>query len=524
MNLGDGLRINSWYFPDKVAVVFEDKRLTYTELNERANKLAHGMLKQGFRRGDKVSLLMHNCAEFLEIYNGLARIGVVSVPINFRLVGKEINYIVDNSDSKGIIVGDDLVDQLDLDLLPQVQKDKIFVVGDNIPEGMQCYEDLIAGMPETEPEVELSEEDIFYFGYTSGTTGFPKGAMIKTRNTLEVVYNAIIRNARGRNVDLSQRVFLAIMPVCHSNSIWASLITLWMGGTTVIFPSGRFDPEEVLATVEREKVTTTSLVPTMITRILELPDEVKNRYDISSLASIGSSSAPLHTKTKEEALKFFTNVRFSEGYGSTETGALTTLRHRDQMRKVRSIGKPNPGIEIKLIDEEGNEITETGQVGVLWAKTASAFVGYYKDPEQTEEAIDGEWVTAGDMAFMDEEGYYFLADRKHDMIISGGENIYPREIEEILVQHPAISDVAVIGVPHEQWGEEVKAVVQLKEEYQNQGEDLKTEILDFCRERLAGYKRPRTVDIVEEFPRTATGKILKRIVKEEYWKGQERMI
>lgn len=524
MNLGDGLRINSWYFPDKVAVVFEEKRFTYTELNQRANKLAHGMLKEGFRRGDKVSLLMHNCAEFLEIYNGLARIGVVSVPINFRLVSKEVNYIVDNSDSKGIIVGDDLVDQLDLDGLPQIQKNKIFVVGDNVPEGLRTYSDLMMGMPDSEPEVDLSEGDIFYFGYTSGTTGFPKGAMIKTQNTLEVVYNAILRNARGRNMDLSQRVFLAIMPVCHSNSIWASLITLWMGGTTVIFPSNRFDPEKVLATVEKEKVTTTSLVPTMITRILELPDEVKNRYNISSLVSIGSSSAPLHTKTKEEALKFFANVRFSEGYGSTETGALTTLRHKDQIRKVRSIGKPNPGIEIKLIDEEGNEINEPDKVGVLWAKTPSAFVGYYKDHGQTAEAINGEWVTAGDMAFMDDEGYYFLADRKHDMIISGGENIYPREIEEILVQHPAIFDAAVIGVPHEQWGEEVKAVVQIKEEYGEVGEGLEEELLDFCKEHLAGYKRPRSIDIVDDFPRTATGKILKRIVKKKYWKEQERMI
>lgn len=520
MNLGDGLRINSWYHPDKVAVVFEDKRITYRELNQRANKLAHAMLKEGFKRGDKISLLMHNCSEFLEIYNGLARIGVISVPINFRLVAKEINYIIDNSDSTGLIVGDDLVDRLDLESLPQLRKDKIYVVGDNVPEGMRSYDELLKDMPDTEPEVELSENDIFYFGYTSGTTGFPKGAMIKTRNTLEVVANAIYRNAKGRNVDLSNRVFLAIMPICHSNSIWATLITLWMGGTNVIFPSGKFDPEKVLATIEREKVTTTSLVPTMITRILELPDEVKNKYDLSSLTSIGSSSAPLHTKTKEGALKFFKNVRFSEGYGSTETGALTTLRHKDQMRKVRSIGKPNPGIEIKLVDEDGNIITEPGKIGVLWAKTPSAFVGYYKDPEKTREAIDGEWVTAGDMAFMDEEGYYFLADRKNDMIISGGENIYPREIEEVLIKHPAVSDVAVIGVPHEQWGEEVKAVVQLKEGYTVTEQVL----LDFCKDQLAGYKRPRSVDFVNDFPRTATGKILKRLVKEKYWQGQERMI
>jgi long-chain acyl-CoA synthetase len=523
MNLSDGLRINSWRFPNKVAVVFADKRLTYLEVNQRANKLAHAMLNREFKRGDKVSLLMHNNAEFMEIYNGLARIGVIAVPINFRLVDREITYIINNSDSLAVIVGDDLAERIQLDQLANIGKENIFVVGEVVPAGMVSYADSVKNMPDYEPEVDQSEGDIFYLGYTSGTTGFPKGALIKTKNTLEVVRNAILRNSGRAAVDLTKRVFLAIMPICHSNSIWATLITFWMGGTNVIVPSSKFDPERILQLIQEEKVTTSSMVPTMITRILELPEEVKAKYDLSPLTSLGSSSAPLHTKTKETALAFFKNVSFSEGYGSTETGALTTLRHKDQMRKVRSIGQPNPGITIKLIDEDGNEITETGKVGVLWAKTASAFVGYYKDPEKTRGAINGEWVTAGDMAFMDEEGYYFLADRKNDMIISGGENIYPREIEEIITRLPKISEVAVIGVPHDKWGEEVKAVVQLKEG-EMATEATKEEILEFCKDNLAGYKRPRSVDFVDDFPRTATGKILKRLVKEKYWQGQERMI
>lgn len=520
MNLGDGLRTNSWRYPNKVAVVYENTRLTYDELNRRANRLAHAMLAIGVKRGDKVALLMHNNLEFVEMYNGLARIGAISVPINFRLVPKEIAYVIDNSDSCALIVGQDLLDSVDFSKLPNLKKENVFVLGDGGVGGFRTYANLTESMPDTEPAVELSEADIFYFGYTSGTTGFPKGATIKTRNTLEVVRNAILRNAGRVQVDLTQRVFLAIMPLCHSNSIWASLITLWMGGTNVVFPSGKFDPEKVLATIDREKVTTSSMVPTMITRILDLPDEVKNKYDISSLSSLGSSSAPLHTKTKELALEFFRNASFSEGYGSTETGALTTLRHKDQKRKVRSIGKPNPGIEIKLVDADGQLITKTGEVGVLWAKTPAAFAGYYKDPQKTKDAIDGEWVTAGDMAFTDEEGFYFLADRKNDMIISGGENIYPREIEEVLVQHPAVGEVAVVGVPHEKWGEEVKAVVVLKEGVTATEE----EILEFCKPLLAGYKRPRSVDFVDDFPKTATGKVLKRVLKQKYWEGQERMI
>lgn len=521
MNLGDGLRLNAWRYPKKDAVVFEGRRLTYDQLNRRANQFANAMLEKGFKRGDKVSLLMHNNLEFVEMYNGLARIGVVSVPVNFRLVEKEICYIVENSDSKGLVVGSDLLATIDLETLPQLSKDNVFVVGDDIPAGWNNYEDLLEGQPETEPEVDLSEADIFYFGYTSGTTGFPKGALIKTRNTLEVVRNAVLRNAGRADVDMTKRVFLAIMPLCHSNSIWATLITLWMGGTNVVFPSGKFSPEKLLETIEKERVTTSSMVPTMITRILDLPDEVKNPYDISSLTSLGSSSAPLHTKTKVEALKFFKNTSFSEGYGSTETGAVSTLRHKDQQRKVRSIGKPNPGIQVRLKDEEGNLIKEPTVVGTLWVKTPSAFTGYYKEPEKTKEAFDDEgWVTAGDMAFFDEEGFYFLADRKGDMIISGGENIYPREIEEVLVQHEAVAEAAVIGVPNEKWGEEVKAIVVLAEGATGDEQD----ILEFCKSRLAGYKRPRSVDFTDDFPRTATGKVLKRIVKQKYWQGQERMI
>ncbi|MHB1420114.1 MAG: AMP-binding protein [Bacillota bacterium] len=526
MNLADGLRINSWKNPNKVGAVFEDKRVTYQELNSRANQFAHGMLKKGFRRGDKVAILSYNNIEFLEIYHGLARIGVVSVPMNFRLVNNEVEYVVNNADAVGFIIGAELLNKFAPENLYRIAPANYIVIGskENTPKGMDNYEDVLEGMPNTEPiDIDQNESDLFYLGYTSGTTGFPKGAMIQTKGCLEIVKNAMIRNSGREGMEIADRVLLAIMPVCHSNSIWATLITFWMGGTNVIFPSGKFDPEKVLRLIQDEKVSTTSMVPTMITRVLELPEEIKRKYNISSLTSVGSSSAPLLTKTKEEALQFFTNAKFSEGYGSTETGALTTLRHKDQLRKVRSVGKPNPGILVKLIDEEGNVVTKPGDIGTLWAKAPSAFIGYYKEPEKTKASIDGEWSTAGDVAYYDEEGYYFLVDRKNDMIISGGENIYPAEIEEIIMKHPSVSEVAVIGVPHPQWGEEVKAIVRVKDDV-SATPQLGEEILELCKEKLAGYKRPRTVDFVDDFPRTATGKILKRIVKKPYWEGQERMI
>lgn len=523
MNLADGLRISSWQNPDKTAAVFQDKRITYAELNRRANQLSHAMIQRGFKRQEKAAIVMYNNIEILEIYHGLARAALISVPVNFRLVSSELEYVINNSDSTALFLGVEFLDKINLENLPLIRKENVVVIGpkDQVPPGYTCYEAFLQGQPEFEPDnVEQREDDIFYFGYTSGTTGFPKGAMNTIRGTLDIVRNLFVRASGRSGIDLSDRVFLAIIPVCHSNSIWATLITFWVGGTNVIFPSGNYDPELVLKVIEKEKVTTTSMVPTMLTRILDLPEDVRFKYDISSLTSLGSSSAPLMTKTKEEALAFFKNVRFSEGYGSTETGALTTLRFKDQTRKVRSIGKPNPGIEIKLVDQDGKTVIEPNKEGVLWAKTRSAFIGYYKDPEKTRQSVNGEWSSAGDVAYFDEEGYYYLTDRKQDMIISGGENIYPAEIEEVISKLPEVAESAVIGVPHPTFGEEVKVIVKLKD-----GMALtEKEILDQCKNNLAGYKCPRSVEFVDEFPRTATGKILKRILRQPYWKDQERSI
>ena len=523
MNLADGLRINSWKTPEKTAVVFEGKRVTYATLNRRANQLSHAMIHKGFKRQEKVSIIMVNNIEILEIYHGLARAALISVPVNFRLAPSELEYLINNSDSTAIFLGVEFIDKINLDNIPLIRKENIIVIGpkDQVPPGYIHYEDFLAGQSEVEPDnVAQREDDIFYFGYTSGTTGFPKGSMNTVRGTLDIVKNLFVRSSGRSSINLSDRVFLAIIPICHSNSIWATLITFWVGGTNVVFPSGKFDPELVLKVIEDEEVTTSSMVPTMISRILELPEDVRSRYNISSLTSLGSSSAPLMTKTKEEALKFFKNVQFSEGYGSTETGALTTLRFKDQARKVRSIGQPNPGIEIKLVDENGETVSDPNKPGVLWAKARSAFIGYYKDPEKTKQAIDGDWTTAGDVAYRDDEGYYYLSDRKHDMIISGGENIYPAEIEEVISKLPEVSESAAIGVPHPDFGEVIKVLVKLRE-----GMVLtESSILDHCKKHLARFKCPRSVDFVEEFPRTATGKILKRILRQPYWKDQERSI
>ena len=283
-----------------------------------------------------------------------------------------------------------------------------------------------------------------------------------------------------------------------------------------------FDPEDLLRTIDQEKITFTSLVPTHYIMMLALPDEVKNKYDVSSIRQLLISSAPARKDTKLAIMEYFTNAELWEAYGSTEQGLMTLLRPEDQMKKLGSIGKEIFGIDrIKILDENRNEVPP-GEVGEIFVRTPIVFTEYWKDPEKTKEVFDGEWSTAGDMGKIDEDGYYYLVDRKANMIITGGENVYPSEVENVLGSHPAVKDVAVIGVPHEKWGEAVKAVVILHEG-ETPSEELGTKLIEHCRGKIAGYKIPKSADFIkeEEMPRTGTGKILHRILRERYGKWSD---
>jgi len=278
-----------------------------------------------------------------------------------------------------------------------------------------------------------------------------------------------------------------------------------------------FDPEHLLKTIEEHRITFTSLVPTHYIMVLGLPDKIKNKYDLSSIEKLVCSSAPLRKDTKLEIMEFFKNSRFFEGYGSTEAGLVTLLRPEDQFRKLGSIGREVIGTgRIKLLDENGEEVP-VGEVGELYSKTPMIFTEYWKMPEKTKEAFRGEWFSAGDMARKDEDGFYYLVDRKDNMIITGGENVYPSEVENVIGAHPKVKDVAVIGVPDKKWGEAIKAVVILHDGVE-ESEELKKEIIDFCKGKIAGYKKPKTVDFIkeEDMPRTGTGKILHRVLRERY--------
>ncbi|MFC1825056.1 class I adenylate-forming enzyme family protein [Thermodesulfobacteriota bacterium] len=506
--VGNALRAAVRKMPQKTAFVFKDHRITYKAFNERVNRLANGLLAEGHQPGDHIAILAFNCIEYYEILFAVAKAGMVAVPVNFRFQSEEISYIINHSDSSVLIYEAHFREAL-LKVRRELEKigsgSYIVFGGDGEP-GDVSYEELIAGSHENDPDIDVSEDTTWYFGYTSGTTGMPKGALRSHRANILIAANDIyIRE---------DDVLLLIMPIFHTNSLAFGLISVYQGATTVIYPSGGFDPREILEIIDREKVTFSSLVPTMFAMIMEVPD--KENFETRSLRKVLTSSAPLMTKTKEQILDFFQHAQFFEGYGATELGGVTTLHPKDQERKLRSCGKANPFTIVKILDADGNECSP-GEVGELYAISPGMFEGYYKQPEADAKAFRGDFLTVGDMVKVDDEGFYYLVDRKNDMIISGGENIYPTEIDDLLAAHPKVLEVAVIGVPDEKWGEAVKAVIVCKP-----GEDLtEKEVIDYCKQHLAGYKCPKSVDFWDSLPLNPMGKILKREIREKYWEGYD---
>jgi len=514
LNGSDGLRISAWKYPDKTAVVFFDKRISYGELDERVNRLANGLLEKGFKKGDKVAYLCYNCVEGLEIIQACLRAGLVLVPINFRLDPPIMEFIINHCDATCLIFGREFVDTIApmMPKLKNIAPANYIVVGEK-KDDFLCYEDVMSSNA-ANPEADVKAEDVAYLAYTSGTTGLPKGVISSSRALLANMKNAMRRGAGRKGIKPEDRSLLVLMPLVHSNSIWSTSITFWYGGTNVVYKSKGFNAEEVLQIIDREKITTSSLVPFMLTSILELPEEVKAKYDVSSVTSLGSGSAMLYPSTIQKMLNYFKTVRLSNSYGSSETGPATTLRHHELATRGKSIGKPIPGVEVKVCDEQGNEVP-VGQQGEIWVKSEISFDGYYKDPEKTAKGKRGEWAAAGDVGYKDEEGYFYLVDRSDDKIVSAGEHIAAPEVENVLMSNPKVAEVAVIGTPSEKWGNVVTAVVRLKD-----GETATDkELMDYCRAQgLAGFKTPRIVDFVTSFPKTLTGKILKRQLREEYKK------
>ena len=510
MVVGDTLKFFTNRHPEKVAVHYLDQTITYRELNDRVNRLANSFLSLGFQPNDKISLLLRNRREFIEIVFALAKIGVACVPVNARLVGEEIAYIVNNSDSKGLILEEGLIEKLiSVRSKLNCESDKYYLIGNNAQENMVPYENLFEESSLEEPDVDVDENSCLMMVYTSGTTGRPKGVIVTHKaQTLSYLAHSVEYGTSEEDIHL------VAAPLFHSAGLSITIQQLSVGGTICIMR--KFDPEEALRLIEEKKITNTFMVPTMYNFILELAESEKMKYDLSSMRILISSGAPLPTRIKEQIIHLFDNAGLNEFYGATEFATATNLKPKDQLKKTACVGKPFWGVEIKLLDENKKQVP-VNTVGELFVKSPFMMAGYYK---RGKEGFEREWFSVGDLAKQDEEGYFYIVDRKKDLIISGGVNIYPAEIEDVLYSNPKILEVAVIGVPDERWGESVKAILVLKEgETSNE-----LEIMDYCRERMADYKTPKSVSLVESLPKSSSGKILKRILREEFWKGRDAKV
>ena len=512
LNLGQIQKLNAKKFPETVVLKDKARAFTYPQMNRRVNKLAHSLYSLGLQKGDKVAVLLENSIEIVEVFLATAKTGLIIVPINFRLVSPEVEYIVNNSDAKAMIVHDQFVPTVEpiRANLKNIQPENYFVVGQS-HDGYQDYEAFIKDSDDAEPGAHVEAKDTWVLIYTSGTTGKPKGVIRSHESHIAYYLNNAVDFGFNEN-----DVILNVMPLCHINSIFFTFTFLYIGGSAYIHPALSFKPEEILEIIEREKISFISLIPTHYNLILNADEDAKKR-DVSSIRKLLCSSAPGRKSMKQAVMEFFPGVQLYEAYGSTEAGIVTILKPEYQMNKLGSIGFEALGSDfVKILDESGQEVG-VNEIGELYSRGPMLFDEYYKLPDKTAESFVGEWFSAGDMAKRDEDGFYHLVDRKKNMIITGGENVYPSEVEEVVGNHEGVFECAVIGLPDPKWGERVTAVV-IRQPGLTEKEVSEQDIIEDCKSKMASFKRPKEIIFIEpeDMPRTGTGKILHRILRDRF--------
>ena len=507
--LGEIFSRNARKTPQREALVFEGRRYTYREVDRRTNMLCNAMLSEGYSRGDKIAQLMFNCSELVESYLAVAKLGAVSVPLNFRLKAGEILYQLDNSDSRALLFGEEFVPVVQEvhDAMPGLD---YICVGSNVPSFAVPFEDYLSRGDEGYPDVAVDDDDPAFIMYTSGTTGKPKGAVLTHKNQIMNVNNTLLEVAKEILWQDHERIQF-VAPLFHEAALALAIASFYQNATLFILRF--FEPEKLVRQIEEEAITVTFMPPVMSTFVLNTVDVSK--YDTSSLRILISGAAILPTETRRQLNRAFPNVKLFDVFGQTEMSPVTTVLRPSQAEgRPASVGQAVVNVEIRVVDDEDNDVP-AGEVGEIIYRGPTVMKEYYKNPEATAEAMRGGWFHSGDMVRVDEEGFYYVVDRKKDMIISGGENIYPAEIEDVLYRHPKILEAAVIGVYDEVWGEAVMAVVVPKP-----GEELtREEVIDWCAEHLAGYKKPKYVEFMEALPRNAAMKVVKGELRSAYGKS-----
>ena len=507
MNVGDWIRKRSIISPESIAMIYvnseRETQFTYSTLNDHTNRAANYLLAKGVKKGDRVAALLLNCNEFLEIFFACAKLGVIFVPLNCRLAPQELEYQLCNSGSRFLVVDDAFKEKIDpIRLKIPVQEEDFCIVGSGaLPWGSR-YEDMLLMYPDTEPETkeEVGWEDPQMIMYTSGATGIPKGVLMSHRKTLFNTLNADIYYDSLRPEDR----FFSPLPLFHSGGLlMMATPILYRGGTYIT--TRTFDPGQCLKLIEKYRVTIFVAMATMMNMILHSA-KVED-YNLSSLRYVLSGGEKTPLSLFEELSE--KGIYFTQVFGQTENSSILALPYRDASRKRGSVGFPVFHCEVKLIDEQGDEVPR-GSVGEIVVRGPTVMMGYWNNPEETSKTIVNGWLRTGDLGRTDEEGYFYIVDRKKDMYRSGGENVYPAEVEKILYHHPKILEAAIIGVPDEKWGETGKAFIVLKS-----GEEMtKEEVLQFLNGKIGKYKFPTYVEFVKNLPHSESGKVKKASLME----------
>ncbi len=511
---------NALLYSGEEAFVYGQERITFAQFNDRVNRLIHALHSMGVKKGDGIGILSWNCLEYCDVYGAAMKGGFIISPLNPRLQPSELDDLINYSEVNTLFVGAPFVEEVTR-ARPRLPGVKNYISIEGEFHGWVTHRELLKAHSEEEPDIQVKKEDPFLILYTSGTTGKPRGAVYTHERNIENTLTKALQI--GCEAGDKHIMILPLFHIAGYSHFWVFFLT---GGSNVMLRQRSFDPAVTLKAVQDEKATDLHIVPTQLVSMLALPDV--NAYDLRSLKRMWYAASPMPVELLRKGMERFGPI-FMQGYGQSESGPDITFFPRrahdvldctpEEQKRLASCGQACLGAHVRIVDEQDRDVPP-GTVGEVVVQSHRLMREYWRKPDETREAMRGGWLHTGDMGYYDQKGFIYLVDRKKDMIVTGGENVYPREVEEVLYRHPAVQEAAVIGVPDNVWVERVHAVIVLKEGAVTTSE----EIIDFCKQNVARYKSPKSVEFVESLPKNPQGKILKREIRETYWAGRERKI